>query len=198
MPQARLTDINTAAITYRREVISGLKAKNYSACFGSLYALNGLLPEEYRVKISDIIYEDKTKQDIFVKCKFCQIDQDFKIVKKFDLLLPLIKRILSSKTHEKIWVCTDCKKNNLLEQTELIQKILGEPYFLKVVPKPPERKDGLMDRATYHSKIQVWIWTFLDEIEERMAKFRDDNWSKGDQMDETLDLGETGEEQDAD
>jgi len=77
------------------------------------------------------------------------------------------------------------------------QKILSEPYFLRIVPKPPQRKDGLMDRSTYHSKIAVWIWTFLDELEERMAQFRDDNWSKGDES-ESLDFGDTGEETDAD
>lgn len=79
----------------------------------------------------------------------------------------------------------------------MIQKILGEPYFLKVVPKPPERKDGLMDRATYHNKISVWFWTFIDEIEERLGQFRDDNWSRGDEG-EAMDFGETGEETDAD
>lgn len=197
MPQARLPDINTAYITYRREVISSLKSRNYSACFGSLYALNGLLPVEYRVKISSIDYEEKTRQDIFVICKFCKIELDFKTIKVFDLLLPLVNSVLSANTHERIWVCTACNKNNRLEQTDMKQKILSEPYFLRIVPKPPQRKDGLMDRSTYHSKIAVWIWTFLDELEERMAQFRDDNWSKGDES-ESLDFGDTGEETDAD
>jgi len=72
MPQARLPDINTAYITYRREVLVSLKSKNYTSCIGALYALNGLLPEKYRVTISNLAYAEKTEQDLLVICRHCK------------------------------------------------------------------------------------------------------------------------------
>ena len=53
MPQARLPDINTAFIRYRSEVLVGMKKGDWDSMHGSLNGINGLLPQEYQVKISD-------------------------------------------------------------------------------------------------------------------------------------------------
>lgn len=168
---------------YRRESISSLKSRNYDFTFGSLYALNGLLPDKYRITISTLEYNKLTKQDIFVKCNKCGIETDFKAVQVFPLLMNLVDSVISGNQYEKVWFCPDCKHENKLLKTEMSQRILKEPYFLKVVPKPPRRKDGLHDRSLYHRKVTQWALTFLDELEAQMAQFRDDNWTKSsDQM----------------
>ena len=64
MPQARLPDINTAFIKYRNEVIAAIKRKDYDNMHGSLNGINGLLPTEYQVIISNTKYEELTRTDI--------------------------------------------------------------------------------------------------------------------------------------
>ena len=163
---------------YRREAISSLKSRNYDFTFGALYALNGLLPDKYRITISSIEYNKLTKQDIFVKCNNCNVESDFKAVQVFPLLMLTVESTISGNEYEKVWFCPACKHENKLLKTEMSQRILKEPYFLQVVPKPPRRKDGLNDRSSYHRKVTQWALTFLDELETQMAQFRDDNWTK--------------------
>lgn len=182
MPQSRLPDINTAFIMYRREVLQSLNQQNYDNCFGALYALNGLLPEQYRVKISSIEYNKLTQQDIVAKCGKCEKETDFKSVQIQTILAPLVVGVVTGEQYYKVWVCPECKFENKLTKTIMIQKTLQEPYFLRVVPKPPQRKDGLYDRSSYHRKVVQWVWNMLDELEERMAQFRDDNWNRTDDL----------------
>ena len=197
MPQARLPDINTAYITYRREVLVSLKTNNYTSCIGSLYALNGLLPEKYRITISNMAYAEKTMQDLLVVCRFCKQNSNYKKIKILKVIVPLIEGLVSGQAYHKVWDCTLCSKENSLDHTEMIQQVLKEPSFLQVVPRPPNRKEGMKDRTTYHNQFVIWAETLLIELEAQMAQFRDDNWHKGDDplLDEEVDTeGEDEEE----
>ena len=185
--QSRLPDINTAFVKYRNIVTTHLEMQDYTACFGALYALNGLLPDEYRVKISTTEYNKLTRHDIFVKCNSCQVETDYSKIKVFDLIIPLIETVISGNQHEKVWLCSSCKHKNKLLKTEMRQTVLQEPYYLHVVPSPGKRRDGLNDRSSYHRKIAVWVWTMIDELEERMSMYREDNWQK----DERLELDQS-------
>ena len=186
MPQARLPDINTAYITYRREVLSSLRSRNYTACIGALYALNGLLPEKYRVTISTQEYNEKTNQDLLIKCNKCNQQNSKKLIKIQTVISPLIEGLISGQENIKVWNCILCKAENRLSNSILTQKILKEPTYLQIVPKPPNRKQGMKDHSSYHNQFVVWAETLLIELEAQMAQFRDDNWHKGDEehMDE--------------
>ena len=72
MPQARLPDINTAFIRYRSEVLVGMKKGDWDSMHGSLNGINGLLPQEYQVKISDTKYYELVKEDIEYECNKCK------------------------------------------------------------------------------------------------------------------------------
>ena len=193
--QAYLPDINTAYISYRGEAIRSIKSEAYDSAFGALYSLNALLPEEYKVKISSIDYEEATRQDLKIICLKCKEKADYKQIRVFDLLLPLLNNLITSKTHEKVWLCPTCKNCNRLEKSEFIQEVLQEPCLLKVVPKPPQRKDGLMDRNSYDRKVTGWLWNMLSELEGRMSAFREANWNKGgDENDQQIDT--SGEKDD--
>ena len=212
MPQARLPDINTAFTKHRNEVITALKAGRYETVLGSLYALNGLLPDtvytededpelvgkpKYRVVMSDIEYNKLAKPTVYLFCYHCDPnDQNgilYEDVKFFNLLLPKVSQLLTWKKFEKAWKCPKCKEINKLKKTRELDKIaetqLKEPFYLGVVPKPPRRQSGLMDRTKYHNKMIQWAETYLAELEAKMAQFRDDNWTKeGEQVEE----GESG------
>ena len=194
MPASRLPDINTAWIVYRREAISSWKSGNYDAATGALYTFNALLPIEHQVKISDQLYEEKTKQDITATCNKCEEVVDFRTIKIFKVLMPMTLSIILGSDYEEIWICTKCNNENSLKNTKLVQNILQEPFHLRVVKKPPQRSGGLMDRRKYPVAFSLWFWSLINELEGEAALYRDENWNRGENQFDEEGIDTTGEE----
>jgi len=195
MPQASLPDINTAFIKYRNQIIFNLELERYDSAVGSLYAFNGCLPEEYRVKVSTVEYEQKTKEKLNAKCPYCDEEIEVKSIKIQELLNPLVIGVFNNEKYDKVWSCSKCNHLNRLADTEMIKYQLEEPSFLGVVPKPPERKGSVVDRKEFSIRYANWCWKFLDELEARAAKFRRDYQPK-DEHEENYENKDTGESQD--
>jgi len=180
--QAELPDKNTAFIVYRRESISSWKSGKYDACIGALYSLMGLLPADYRPSISTEEFELLTNQNLMAVCSECSAENNFAAVKTFDVTLPFLLDILSGQKTEKVWVCSQCDKMNRLTTTKLIQKVLKEPYFLKVIPSPPGRNEGMMGRTQFKIKFSTWFWLALSSIEAQMGRYREEYQPKDTEM----------------
>lgn len=195
MPQARLPDINTSFIVYRRESISSWKSKTYDSAIGSLYAYNALLYPNYGVKVSTQEYNKLTKLDMIAECSKCQDQTNLKTLKIIGLLNTLIIGVITEDKYQKIWVCSKCNNQNKLMETKIVQKVLQEPHYLKIVPEPPSRRDGLNDRRTFHMKFSVWFWSTLTELEAEAARFRQEYVPK-DQEGLDADLDSVGSEED--
>ena len=167
----------------------------YDAAVGSLYAFNGCLPEDYRVKISTIEYEAKTQEKLNAKCPYCDEEIEVKDMQIEKLLNPLIIGVFTKEKYDKVWHCGKCNHVNRLVETEMIKYQLEEPSFLGIVPKPPERKDSLTDRRQFDIKFQNWCWKLLDELEAKAATFRRDYTPKdGSELEQLSE--KTGEELD--
>jgi len=183
-------DVNTSAIKRRNEVSAGLDSHNYSKVLGALYSLNALLPErheedgrqKYRITISDSLYTKFTKHEIILTCKFCTEETNFETVRVYELMVPMFEGFLSGSQTDKIWVCPKCKKDVKLTDSNMTESVPKEPFFVRVVPKPPQRGNGMQGRRSYDEKFISWAWTFMQEWEASMAQFRDDNWQKEDQV----------------
>ena len=147
--QAELPDKNTAFIVYRREAISSWKSARFDACIGALYSLMGLLPTTYRPTISTEEFNAVTNQDTLAFCTECKTESNYSTVNTFEIMLPLLSNVISGQTTEKVWECIFCKKLNSINTTEFKQKILKEPYFIKVIPEPPSRKSGILGRTQF-------------------------------------------------
>ena len=182
MPQARLPDVNTAFIMYRREVLQSLNRREYKNCFGSLNAMNSLLPKEYRVQIDTEGFNAKIRTDIIAACSKCKHEHVYEDIKIYDLTLPFMESILTGLKSVKAWTCCKCRYTNKLTYTKMAKTVLQEPYYLTLVPSPPTRKTGVRDRNRYHNEVVDWVWTMIKEVEERLAQFRDDNWHKSSEM----------------
>ena len=200
MPQARLPDINTAFIKYRNEVIAAIKRKDYDNMHGSLNGINGLLPTEYQVIISDARYHELTRTDIQYLCKTCTANskQPVEIPKEqidvFELYPNAMQRLIFGGTSEQVWNCPRCRTTHRLKETNISVTKLQDPYFIGVVPAPPNKKEGLMDKLIFDKKVVAWAWQMLNELEHKMAKFRDDNWSRGDDLEGFDDIDTSSEE----
>lgn len=182
MPQARLPDINTAYIKYRNEVVWALKHKMYNLMHGALVGINALLPVEYQVVVSSEEYNKLAKTEITYFCNKCEFENPKESVKVYDLLPNRLDFLLHGNNLTKVWNCTKCHSTNKLKETPISKTVLQNPTFLGVVPDPPERKDGLMDRMKFNIEIERWAWLYLGELEFKLAKFRDDNWNKGEEL----------------
>lgn len=185
--QSVLPDLNTALIKFRASVSSHLRERDYTGCFGSLYAMNGILDEEFRVKISTEEYDALVKQDITITCKSCTETIDFLKIKIHNLLVPYHNKLLSGNQYQKIWICPKCKKDNPLSSTAMKQTKLQPGGFLHLVPEPPTREGGVTDRTDYHNKVSQWVWTFVKEIEERCGEERKAYLNRDERGDEVSD-----------
>jgi len=200
MPQARLPDINTAFIKYRNEVIGAIKRLDFNQMHGSLNAINGMLPDQYQVTISTAKYEDLTRTDIQYLCKTCTANSKEPVeipkesIRVFELYPNAMQGLLYGGIKEQVWNCPNCHTTHILKETEISVTKLQDPYFIGVVPNPPNRKQGLMDKLTFNDKTVAWGWQMLNELEHKMALFRDDNWSRGDELEGFDDIDTSSEE----
>lgn len=200
MPQARLPDINTAFIKYRNEVIGAIKRLDFNQMHGSLNAINGMLPDQYQVTISTAKYEDLTRTDIQYLCKTCTANSKEPVeipkesIRVFELYPNAMQGLLYGGIKEQVWNCPNCHTTHILKETEISVTKLQDPYFIGVVPNPPNRKQGLMDKLTFNDKTVAWGWQMLNELEHKMALFRDDNWSRGDDLEGFDDIDTSSEE----
>ena len=198
MPQARLPDINTAFIRYRSEVLVGMKKGDWDSMHGSLNGINGLLPQEYQVKISDAKYYELVKEDIEYECNSCKNNDGTpstipkEQIEVFTLYPDSVQLLLGAVG--KVWICPKCNKVQRLKDTNVVITKLENPYFLGVVPEPPNKKQGLMDKLTFEKKVVSWGWQMLNELEHKMALFRDDNWTRGDELEDFSDIDTSAEE----
>jgi len=217
MVQSILPDLNSKFILYTREAINAWKNQNYDSAIGSLNAFNGLLPEtetpgKYRVLVDTQEYERRTKQDLVMFCKYCEPDIykddrnviDWNTVKtvnyhttKILKVMPVLAvRVLTGLEYEEIWYCKECNKENYIKETIMLQRILKDPSFIAIVPKPPNKNNGIIDRSQFYTKFSVWFWTFLTELEAQGAKYRQEYVPKTGEEQEQIVIEDSGEESD--
>ena len=172
MPQAQLIDINTAAITHRNGVLSGITNRDYAKTIRHLKCYNAALPLEYKITIDTEEYNDKIKKNIVAVCGECKEQIPQHDIKMLNLLLPPRVQLVEGHTHDTFWVCPKCKKDNRQTDTLFIQDVQKQPFYLRCVPEPPKRKSGIGNRITFDLAFEEWASNFLEELEEAAAKYR--------------------------
>lgn len=185
--QSLLVDINTAAITYRRECLQSLDKKKYAHCFGCIKAMNGLLPEDqddksYRIRIDTAEYNEKVKGSSVARCNYCKKDTERKGLQILNIRLPAEAAQVIGYDVEQVWLCSHCKKDNILKDTVIIQNVVVEPFYSQIVPEPPKREVGLLNQMDYHKNVVEWVWLCLDNLEEAFTRYRKDYEPKANQM----------------
>ena len=202
MPQAALPDLNTQWIINSKEFWISLKNSDFTKAFGALYDVNAMLPKDYQVRISDIEYNDLIKQDTLLLCPFCstncqhcqEIDKGANCTAEIKRSEVKIKRVetsftiklLSDKKTDLRWNCPKCENSFRLSTTKKFQTKLAEPYFLQVVPNPPARKDGIINRKQYPKLVKRWLLMFQTELQHQMSNFRINYQPKDTQSEEEV------------
>lgn len=164
-----------------------LNGYDYDACTGALHSVNAALPPEYQIKFDTDEYNKMISHPLEIYCKKCGVIHNRDEIKIWDMLLPLSDQIFSNEKTIKTWTCNDCNANNILKESKLVQKVREEPFFTKVVPMPPERKQNFGDRTTYHIKYRAWFGNVVAELTRLISQLRWDHWK---QADEGFDMAE--------
>lgn len=201
MTESRLTDVNTACISYRTKCLMALDKRLYKNCIGAIKALNGLLPEDnlttgktYRIIFDDEEYNKVINSVFQIKCPECNTEYQYDTIDFVVVNLPTSEQIMSGRKTTKVWFCTKCKKNQRLDESDVIEDSKQMPFYSRFVPMPPVNDHGLISQLSFHSKMVEWIWLCLDNLEEAFARFRDDNWSRGEKMFDGTDIDTSFEE----
>ena len=192
MAQSRLTDVNTACITYRTKCLMALDKKMYKNCVGAVKAMNSLLPADnpntqkfYRIIFDDDEYNKIINSAYKIECEKCLKEQEYDSVQFYTINLPVAESIMTGNKTTTVWICTDCKEMNRLEESIVIENSIQRPFYSRFVPYPPINDHGLLSQLEYHAKMVEWVWICLDNLEEGFTRFRDDNWHRsGDMVDD--------------
>lgn len=170
--QAKLPDINAAWVKERTYFFTCRDMHNWSGMTLALYAMNALLPDEYRIKINTREYNKHTEAKIGYICNYCKKEIPESQIQIKKAICPLIVSYVSSSQTKTYWECPDCNKENLVSATKLIKETIAKPSYLKVIAEPPERKRGIQDRKSFITEITLWSGIFFQELEHQLGLYR--------------------------
>ncbi len=187
MPTAALIDLNHIALKHLDKAIFYLQTQEYDSCIASLHAVNAALPPEYHIHFDTDEYNKMILHPLEIFCKSCGEPSNRDEIVLWDLLLPLHEQILLGTKTIEAWTCSKCNKNNILSESKIVQKVHQEPFFTKVVPMPPERKQNFGDRTSYHIKFRAWFGMVVAELTRQISQLRWDHWKQG-ENEENADL----------
>lgn len=188
MPTAALIDLNHLALKHLDKAFFYLQVQDYDSCVGSLHAVNAALPSDYQIVFDSDDYKQKISHPIEIYCKHCPAIMKRDDIKIWKMILPLHEQIITKTKTVDAWTCPECKEENILVDSKVIRKERQEPFFTKVVPAPPERKQNLGDRTAYHVKFRAWFNNVVAELTRQISQLRWDHWKQGE--DENMNIEE--------
>lgn len=180
--QAKLPDVNAAIVTHRNQMLHAFNEGRYNTVITSWSAINSLLPEGYKVKIDDHLFQKLIQENKIIICpnKDCTSNAEGGKRIKFDdadfhqVLLNPVRNLILQKKYESIWICPSCKTENIFSPKQIRIQKYEEPYYLEVIPSPPKRHFGISDRPMYDTQFRNWYITALNELESKIGKYRAD------------------------
>lgn len=170
----------------------GLRAiaeRNYTGAIASIYSMNALLTDDYRISIDTAKFLEVTKAQFKVICFHCKHETDRNGLKVYDQFLTNLDSLISGKKSERVWRCIECKTLNVLLTTKLKKLENANPFFYKIIPEPPNRPQGIEGRTIYHNKIVTWYYRALEELDHQLGKYRAE-YEAADTRDDVTDMEE--------
>ena len=189
---------------------------NYAGAIGALDNMNALLDEEHRVTVSTEIYNNKITKETTIACKHCTMMEEvtihkgedderkepvevptkirFKDIKIVSLISSLLESVLSNQSSYKVWFCPECKGENMLSSSNIVEDEFESPIYHRVVPKFDIAFDGISERLGFKERFRSYFNQYSQEIENAMMEYRLDYIAlHGEDMENTgfLDKGDS-------
>lgn len=144
----------------------------------ALNDMNAFLPDDYRISINSQEYEKLINMKIGYICNYCKKESPHTLIEIKQILAPMIVNFISNEEMKTVWFCPECKKENLLSQTKMIEEKLAKPCYLKIVPEPPKKGIGIYNKRAYKTKIEEWLENYDEEISHQLGLLRQEYLSE--------------------
>ena len=175
--QSKLPDINAAIVRYRSKALDALERDQMETAAICFTAMNALLPDDYRIEINTIKFNELVKAKYTIICPSCNEEHLFGIIKPFDVILLDIERLITNNRTVKVWSCPTCNEQNDFLHSDRNTTQFEKPFFTRVAPEPPI-KNGLNGRLGYASSFHKWFEVFVNELEHQIGLYRADYQSQ--------------------
>jgi len=172
--QAKLPDINAAIVRYRNNLLHAFDNNEANTVIVSWSAINALLPDDYKVEVNTEKFLKLVAENKIIICSKCEEKIPYQDVKFNDLLLSSVESLITQKKHKHVWNCPKCSFENIFNFKKIKIVKFQQPYYLEVVPEPPTRHLGIVDRSSFDTQFRRWFTLALDEIESKIGKYRAD------------------------
>ena len=169
--QSKLPDINSAIVTHRNAILRAYDKKDFEKIIISYRAINGLLPDDYKLEISTEKYKTEVKTKILLECRECNESTSFNDIKFMELELPKEEQVLFGKQSDTIWFCPSCKARNLKKYTATSKMEASDPTYYQIIPNPPVRK-SILDRPYFDLACSNWLFIAIPELETQIQLYR--------------------------
>ena len=90
------------------------------------------------------------------------------------LLLEPVRAFITAKEYEKVWYCPECKGENIFDHHSVRIQKFQSPFYLGVIPEPPTKRIGIIDRSAFQTQFKAWYGIATDEVESMIGKYRAD------------------------
>ena len=189
--QSKLPDLNEYWKKYHEKGEAALSRYDYESCVNAFDCMNALMPEKYVIEVNTAKYNELLKNNDFVCCKKCKLNNIWNDVRVIDLISPFLESIIIKSSTYKAWVCLKCGFENKLSETKLNKTTLKKPYFLKVIPEAEKIPIGLERRTQFNTKMKAWWHNAKVEMDHQLALIRQEYTPEDD---EDLTIEDGGEE----
>ena len=167
-----MPDISSGFSFWREFAVNCIQKKDWNGSKSGLSNINSLLDQHYVVKVNTREYEIAIQNNTYWKCTNCEEKIPQTQVKIFQLIVPIMKSMLSGQKTESTWFCPKCNVPNREDETTKIIEEIDQPSYRKIVPSPPVQKIGLYDRFVFEFKFHEWFYNFLEELQHQLSLYR--------------------------
>ena len=165
---------------WRSQAIEACKNGDYDMAVNSLAAINALLPtgeeadgsDGFKVEISTEKYNEIMRERKTIECPQCKTECILSNVKQQDLVLVWEEQILAGRETQRIWICTSCGNQNILDINDIKIRKYQEPFYTKIIPSPPVQERGVRSRSIFPKLFNVWFGIAVAEIENQIGLYR--------------------------
>lgn len=172
--QAKLPDINAAIVRYRNNWLHAFDAGDHNAVIISISACIALMPDDYKVEINTEKYYRQIKENKIIICEYCKEEHPHDDIKTIPVRVSPLKLMIYRKPCETIWYCPNCKKPNIYNSRKVRITKFQQPFYLGIIPEPPQRRFGISDRSSFDTKFKNWFEITVCEVESKIGKYRAD------------------------
>lgn len=192
-----LPDLSGVFNYWRKKYDDAMTSGDWDKASLALHNMNGTLEEEYRLAISNEMWEENKDSYIVWKCDNCTtkskkiINKDsddeyekeveeptcseYKDIETYFEVCTLEISILSGgKTKREMWICPKCKNHESVDMVKRQRRKHKSPHYRECIYEEPIKPNSqwMRRRGKYPAQMEIWAKFYSIELEHRLSKYR--------------------------